>query len=391
MRNPQPLNPGFLAECPPEMAGLNRRGVERIWREVERWYGTGLHPAITLVLRRHGKVVLRRAIGPATAREGAETPICLFSASKAITALLMHKLVELKKLRLEDRVVEYLPEFGAHGKERVTLRQLLAHRAGIPSIPVKKPDASLLHDWDRAVQLLCAAKPLDPSFEKQAYHAITAGFIIGEVVQRVSGMSLREALKTWIADPLQCRLLTYGLAENLRPQPAPSKLTGPRPFWPLGLFFKRVLGVPFETAVDISNTGEFLSAVVPSGNIFATADDACRVYQMLLNGGEFEGVRVFQPETIAEAVRPLGRRKLDGMLGVPLRFSAGFMLGDAPFGLYGQTCSQAYGHLGFMNVMCWADPQREISVALLNSGKSFAPRGVYRLARVLRTINRVCA
>jgi CubicO group peptidase (beta-lactamase class C family) len=111
---------------------------------------------------------------------------------------------------------------------------------------------------------------------------------------------------------------------------------------------------------------------------------------MLLNGGELDGVRVLERETVREAVKPVGKIQLDAILRVPLRFSAGFMLGERPFGLYGPNCREAFGHLGFVSVLCWADPARDISVAFLNTGKSVAPMGVIRIARVLGAINRAC-
>ena len=94
--------------------------------------------------------------------------------------------------------------------------------------------------------------------------------------------------------------------------------------------------------------------------------------------------------TVAEAIRPVGRIQYDGILMVPLRFSAGFMLGENPFGLFGPKSEQAYGHLGFVSVLCWADPQRDISVALLNTCKSVSPTGALAMARVLGAINRSC-
>ena len=109
---------------------------------------------------------------------------------------------------------------------------------------------------------------------------------------------------------------------------------------------------------------------------------------MLLNGGELEGRRVLKAETVAEAIRPVGKLQYDGILMIPLRFSAGFMLGEAPFGLFGPNSTLAYGHLGFVSVLCWADPARDISVALLNTGKSVSPSGALGMARVLGAINR---
>ncbi|MBI2384272.1 MAG: beta-lactamase family protein [Gammaproteobacteria bacterium] len=388
------------AECDPRDVGLAGAAVERIWTAVEQLYQVGVHPAITLVLRRHGKVVLKRAIGCLRGNAPGErgplvplspdTPICLFSASKAIAALLVHKLAEQGKLRLDDRVVEHIPEFAPHGKDRVTIRQLLAHRAGIPTLPVKHPDPSLLHHWDALVHLLCLAPPFDPRFEKQAYHALTSGFIIGELVRRASGRELRDVLREWIAQPLGLRYLTFGLPPEQRALAPHHHCTGPKPFWPISTYAQRIIGVPFERAVTASNEEGYLSSVVPAGNIFASADDVSRVFQMLLDGGAYEGTRILSADTVAEAVRPVGKIQYDGMLMIPMRFSAGFMLGENPFGLFGPKSHAAYGHLGFVSVLCWADPQRDISVALLNTGKSMAPAGMLRLARVLGAISRAC-
>ena len=388
------------AEVEPASVGLDPLRVEAIWNAVESLYETALHPAMTLVIRRHGRIVMKRAIGCLSGNLPGErgkpvpihpdSPISLFSASKAISALLIHKLVELGKLSLEDRVAMHIPKFGAHGKERVTVRQLLAHRAGIPLLPIKDPDPELLKHWDAIVDMLCAAAPADAKFQKQAYHALTAGFIIGELARRVAGRELPELLRDWIAQPLGCRHLTYGLAPELRHLAPINAFTGPRPIWPINTFARGILGVSFERAVEASNSDAFLSGVVPAGNIYATADDACRVFQMLLSRGKFEGQRVLDAKTVEDAVRPVGPMQIDGMLRVPLRYSAGFILGENPFGLYGPKSQHAFGHLGFVSVLCWADPSRDLAVAFLNTGKSVAPAGVLGLVRVLGAISRAC-
>jgi CubicO group peptidase (beta-lactamase class C family) len=387
------------AESRPEDVGLNRKHVEAIWTHVEELYRTGLQPAITLVLRRHGKIVLKRAIGCVSGNEPddkrplvplePDSPICLFSASKAITALLVHKAVEQNLLSLDDRVVDYVPEFGAHGKDKVTLRQLMAHRAGIPSIPIKNPDPRLLLDWDKIVNILCTAKPSNQRFERQAYHALTAGYVVGELLRRATKRELPDLMREWLAAPLGARYLTYGLAPEHRHLAPRNVFLGPK-LWPVTSFAKRILGASFDRAVEISNDDAFLSAVIPAGNIYASADEACRVYQMMLNGGVLDGVRVFKPDTIEEAVRPVGPIQMDGMLLVPLRFSAGFLLGENPVGLYGPRTKDAYGHLGFINILCWADPHRDISASLLTTGKSMAPDGILKLVRVLGAISRAC-
>ena len=386
------------AETPATALGLRADRVESVWSCVEALYDTGLHPAITLVIRREGHIVLKRSIGAIRGHRRddpgplvpltPDTPVCLFSASKAISALLLHKLVEDGRLSLDDRVAAYLPAFAAHGKHRVTLRELLGHRAGIPTLVVQDQGPQLLHDWERLVEMLCAAKPFDPRFEKQAYHALTAGFILGEVVQRVSGLNLRDALQRWLVEPLQLRQTSYGLPLELRDAYPPNTVTGPRPIWPLSRYIRNIISMDFVEGVAASNSEAFLSTVVPAGNLFATAEDVSRVFQMMLNGGELDGVRVFRPETIAQAIAPLGGLQFDRTIKLPLRFSAGFMLGESPFGLFGPGTREAYGHLGFVSVLAWADPRRALSVSLLNTGKTLAPSAMLRLAQVLTAIAR---
>lgn len=388
-------------ECRPEDVDLTAAGVHKIWRAVEAMYRSGLHPGIQLTIRRRGRVVLDRAIGHARGNGPGErdlhklpltpdTPICLFSASKSITAMLAHKMIEQGKLRLDDRVADYIPEYAVQGKGETTLRQLLAHRAGIPSLPVRDVDPSLLTDWNTVIRLLCASKPSSSLGQQQSYHAVTAGYIVGELVRRVSGRPLTQVLREELAEPLGCRHFTYGMPPQDRELQALNYSTGPKLVFPLNLVAKRALGVNFELLGPVANEDAFLSSVIPAANIHTTADESCRFYEMLLRGGEFEGRRVFNPDTVAEAVRPVGRIQIDRTLLVPIRFSPGFILGERPFGLYGGNCPRAFGHLGFINIVCWADPDRDMSVALLNTGKSMAPESIPSLGRVLWAIGYYC-
>lgn len=391
-------------ETRPEDVGLHPDAVRKIWAAVEAMYRTGLHPGIALTIRRRGQVILDRAIGHARGNGpgdkgtewGAktllrpETPICLFSASKSITAMLAHKAVELGRCTLDDRIADHIPEYAVQGKGDTTLRQLLAHRAGIPSLPVRDVDPSLMAHWDTAIRLLCASKPASGLGQQQSYHAVTAGFIVGELVQRATGRKLPELLREWIAEPLGARYLCYGLPAGQREQLALNASTGPVLGFPLDLVAKRALGMNFEKLAPVANLPVFLDSVIPAANIHCTADESCRFYQMLLNGGELDGRRLFKPETVAEAIRPAGKIQIDRMLLVPIRFSSGFILGEKPFGLYGGQCPSAFGHLGFINIVCWADPDRDISVSLLNTGKSMAPLSIPTLGRVLWAIGRYC-
>lgn len=389
-------------EQAPEADGLSTDGLAAIWSAAEGLYRTGAHPALSLSLRRHGRVLLSRSLGHARGAEPGthgttkipatpETPICLFSASKAITAILVHKAAELGLLRLDDPIARHIPAYAQQGKQDTTIRQLLAHRAHIPSIPLHTVDYRLIYDWDGVIDLLCRTKPFRSAGEQQAYHAVTGGYILGELVRRTSGMSLQAALQQWLAEPLGCRHLSYGLSDVHRPTAAPNVFTGPRVPWLADRACEYVIGAGFRDVVRISNEPDFLTHPIPAGNIFATADDAGRVFQMLLDDGVYEGRRVLAANSVRALRQPFDRhRRIDRSLGLPIRFSAGMMLGDCPVGLYGLNCRKAFGHIGFLSIICWADPERDISVAILNNGKTISPSAYLALARLIGTISRVC-
>lgn len=389
------------AECDPVEAEMSSAGVDRIWQRLEHLYRAAVHPAVTLVLRRRGQVVIKRTIGcvrgNAPGHPGPQHPLdpdapqCLFSASKAVTALLVFRLIDQGKLRLEDRVSKYVPEFARGGKEHITLLDLMTHRAGVPFIPKEQRDPEILRDFDRCVKLICEAESIDGGKRRQYYHALTSGFVIGEIVRRVGDIELDEALREWLARPLGCRYLTYGAAPEIRNQVPFSAVTGQALIWPFNHYTERIVALPFEDAVKQSNEDIFMSAVVPSGNMYASADDLCRVFEMLLNGGVWHGQRILSAQSVSVATRPVSRLKLDRTLLLPMRYSPAFMLGQNPFGIYGPRCGQAFGHIGFLNMLGWADPERDISVTFLNTGKSMALAGVARLYGVLAAINRECA
>jgi CubicO group peptidase (beta-lactamase class C family) len=224
----------------------------------------------------------------------------------------------------------------------------------------------------------------------QAYHALTSGYVLGEIIQRITGGTLREYLAATIQQPLGFRHGNYGVPEKRLAEVARNYMTGPAPPFFIDALAKRALGVKFQEAVDISNETQFLSAVIPSGNIMASADEYCRFFQMLLNGGELDGRRLFKPGTVRRAIMPRGQRQFDRILILPLRYSAGMLLGNEPLGLYGPGCGQAYGHPGFINMLGWADPRRALSVALLTNGKAALTPHLLPFGQLLWRIARHC-
>ncbi len=384
-------------------AGLSAADTQAIESALKGLYRTGAYPGIAFTLRRHGELVFDRSIGHASGNGPAdaagvpkrlltpETPICLFSASKAVTAVLVHKLAEDGGIRLDQRVSHYLPEFGQAGKQDTTISDVLAHRGGFPMMKIKAADkkVELMEDWDRVIQLICASPPT--ASRQQAYHAMTGGFILGEVIKRVTGTPITEYLDAQIRKPLKFKHFTYGIAKKNWPQVALNYEAGAPVRFPLSTVAERALFVPFPEVVRASNTDSFKQAVIPAGNIYATADELGRFFQMLLDGGVANGKRILKPETVARLRRPVGRIGIDRMLMIPLQYSEGMMLGARPAGLYGPNTPDAYGHLGFMNILGWADPSRHLSAALLTTGKAILGTHLVALGRLLAVINSRCA
>lgn len=387
-------------ECAPGAAGMTSDAVRRIWGAVEDLYRSRLHPAITFCLRRRDRVVINRAIGHVSGNGPddapshpkrlclPDTPFCIFSASKAVTAILIHMLDEAGEIRVDDRVCEFIPEFGVHGKEKVTIRHLLTHRAGIPSVS-DNGDPRLLLDWEGIIARLCDARLSSTPGRKLAYHAVSGGFLLGEIVRRITGMDIRDYLTQKIVAPLGFENFNFGIDPASVHRVAVNYVTAP-PWPPFSGLFKRVLGVSFEDAVRISNEQVFLTAIVPSGNVIASASEMARFYQLLLNQGELDGVRVFGKRTLHRALNKSAFFEMDTSLGIPVNYGLGFMLGHRTFSLFGPNTPNAFGHIGFTNVYCWADPDREISVALLNSGKPFIGSHVMPMVRFLRAISDLC-
>ena len=111
---------------------------------------------------------------------------------------------------------------------------------------------------------------------------------------------------------------------------------------------------------------------------------------MLLNHGQWEGSKILDPLTVQRATRSQGKAALDKTLFLPMRYSAGFMLGGSPIGIYGRDTQYAYGHLGYANIFCWADPQRDIAVSVMNTGKLVLGPHVKALPVLLDAISSEC-
>lgn len=392
-------------EVAPELGGMTQTQIDKIWHSVESLYRTGNHPMISMCLRRHGQILLNRSLGYSRIDvqhkkseqvqdqhhviATPDTPVCLFSASKIVNAMLVHLLNEQGKINLLDPVSHYIPEFAANGKRRATIFHLLSHRGGIPKIETEVTP-ELLFDREQILQHLYAAKPISRAGSQLSYHAVTAGYILGELVERVSEQDIREFLHEHIEKPMGMPFFNYGLKAEYRDQAALNYPTGMHPKLGTDLYLNRVLGGGLQLAVDVTNDTRFMDTVCPAGNIYTSAEQANRFFEMLLNGGRYQGKKILSPETVFRATLPTSNVTIDRSLLAPMRYALGPMLGSNPIGIFGPNTGQAFGHLGFSNILCWADPERDISISFLNTGKSVVGTHLPALANVLYQISKQC-
>ncbi|CFA85414.1 lipase LIPE [Mycobacterium tuberculosis] len=361
---------------------IDGAAVDRIWRAARHWYRAGMHPAIQLCIRHHGRVVLNRAIGhgwgnaPTDEADAEKIPVttdtafCVYSAAKAITATVVHMLVERGHFALDDRVCEYLPSYTSHGKHRTTIRHVLTHSAGVPFPTGPRPDVRRADDHEYAVERLGELRPLYRPGLVHIYHALTWGPLMREIVYAATGKEIREILATEILDPLGFRWTNFGVAERDVPLVAPSHATGRQLPPVIAAVFRKAIGGTVHEIIPYTNTPFFLSTILPSSNTVSTANELSRFMEILRRGGELDGVRVLSPETLRGAVTECRRLRPDFATGLmPLRWGTGFMLGSAKYGPFGRNAPAAFGHLGLVNIAVWADPERALSGGLISSGK----------------------
>lgn len=383
-------------EAHPDISGVPAAAIDEIWDAAQGLYRTGAHPAIQVCVRHGGIPILDRAIGHARGNgprdpSGAakqlatpETPFVAYSASKGVTAFVVHMLHERGELDIHRPVCHYIPGYERNGKGSITIAQVLSHRAGVASFPRQgMPD--LVTDEDFVRSAICNATPINTS-GRSGYHAISAGFILGEVVRAATGRDIRSTLADEILNPLGFRWTNYGVAPKDVPTVALDYLTGPR-HSPIAAGYSKALGLPLEDLVEMANRQEFLTSVVPAANVVTTAVELSRFFEIFRRGGELDGVRIVSPGAIRNALSEPSRVQIDRRLLLPLHFSYGLMLGSRLVSPFGAGTEGAFGHTGFTQIIAWADPRRELSCALLTSGKPVAYPGILRFQRLIGKIN----
>jgi CubicO group peptidase (beta-lactamase class C family) len=294
-----------------------------------------------------------------------------YSTTKGVTSTALHLCVDRQLLDYDDRVSEHWPEFGQNGKDAITVRQVLCHEAGLYDVAsfLERPEQIL--DWDAMVAGLEKMTPAHEPGTANGYHAVTFGFIVGEIVRRVSGLGITEFVRTQIAEPLALDGCFVGLppeeqgrlveiipppdAGELDRDPAAMLRIAER----LGLTIRPELiaaALP-PSVLTPHRDPAWVEQPMPSGNGCFTARSLARMYACLAGGGELDGVRLLSEKTIERATEPQNNRP-DLILGFPMQWRLGYHGVITSAGVL----ERGFGHNGYGGSGAWADPERELAV-----------------------------
>lgn len=331
-----------------------------------------------------------------------------FSTTKGVTATLLHQLVAEGKVDYDTPVSEYWPEFAANGKAAITVRDLLTHRAGLYGMRKLKLSFDDLLDWDKTCAALAAAPSNTDKAPHSVYHALTYGWLVGEVIRRAGGDSVTNLLQEKISRPLgldgchigvpdsehhRVAMLLMGWPQGQAPRssakrPSLKKKIAGNLKYGLDALSKRGLAPdfsPFEDAVTVRDfhprklvTAQGLRAAMPAVNGTFTARSLARMYAALANGGELDGVRILDADMLP-VISAQQVDTLDRALFSPMRWRLGY---HQPYVLTRRRPRQAFGHFGYGGSGAWADPTRNLAVALTVNAGSGTPWGDMRILKL---------
>jgi CubicO group peptidase (beta-lactamase class C family) len=283
----------------------------------------------------------------------------VYSTTKGIVAACVALLVERGVLRYEDPVRRFWPEFAQNGKEDATIAQVMSHQVGLPAFEDRMTLTSL-YDWNACCAALAKQAPRWVPGEKTGYHAVTYGYLAGEIVRRASGQTIGQFLSSQLAQPLQSEfhiglpIALHGRAAELV---APDKMVDPT-----------LMPFPEETRLAIANpplqpawanTSDWRSAELPALNGHASAVGVARIYALLANGGALAGSQLLSRSTLAQMTEAQPRR-IDLTLGFELSWACGVAV-NGSLGFYGPN-PRSYGHSGWGGSFGCADPDRQLAI-----------------------------
>jgi CubicO group peptidase (beta-lactamase class C family) len=344
--------------------------------------------------------------------------VLVYSTTKGVTAMCAHRLAQSGVIDVEAPVATYWPEFAQAGKERVTVADLLAHRAGLAWIDGTMSVEDML-SWDPVIEALERQAPSWPPGTAHGYHATTYGWLVGEVVRRVTGVSVGTFLRTEIAEPLEAdffiglpaseeprvaRLVSFadGLSSGQAVRSplqagdgeeagadlahlaelAPSYLAEDGPLF-------KALMAPGGALADqeLWHTPRLHAAEIPAANGICDARSLARLYAACVSEvktGSGKGVRILTPEQVDRAVRPETEGPDIVLLGLDIQWGLGFNVNRGLISAAGLGGPRAFGHFGMGGSVGWADPDAELGMGYVMNRMEIGTTGDARSFRLIR-------
>lgn len=274
-----------------------------------------------------------------------DTIVNIFSTTKVMTAICALILVDRGQLDLDAPVAKYWPEFAQAGKEKIPVRYLLSHQAGLAFFE-EKISIEALYDWDRIISMLEKQKPAWEPGKHSGYHGITFGYLVGEVVRRITKKTLGTFFREEVAIPLNADFhiglpeeYDYRVGEMIPPPVLKPGEPGYVEIDPNSLLGKMLMNLQILD-YKYSNERAWRAAEIPATNGHGNAHSVARVGAVMACGGELDGVRLLGLPTIEKAIEEQCYGT-DLVLGVPIRYGLGFGLNskEAPIGPNPRTFS----------------------------------------------------
>lgn len=367
-----------LAHARPEEIGLNGERLKDAYNLLRKWT-TGNQPAIpggAILVGRGDKIVAPQFFGKQGPEANAE-PIrrdglfLLASISKPVTYLGAMMLVERGLLNLSDKVTRYIPEFAANHKEETLVLHLFTHTSGMPDMLPNNAELRKQHaPLKTFIKGAIAAQPLFPPGTDHSYQSMGT-LTVAELIQRITGLTIRDYLKKEIFDPLGMESTALGSR---------------------GLERKRLVRVEipeYQQGSDFSWNGSYWQELgVPWGGMFSSPEDFALICRLMLNGGEVGGVRLLSPSTV-QAMHTNRLADLPGLSPTIARtqpWGLGWRLNHrGTGGSWGDVLGpNVFGHTGATGTMCWMDPDSDGFCLLFTSGiRSKAPWQLVHLSNAI--------
>jgi CubicO group peptidase (beta-lactamase class C family) len=321
----------------------------------------GLHLGGQIYVSKDGRPLLEEAFGQVRAdqRMTNQHLMLWMSSSKPVAAVAIAQLWERDVLSLDDRVANHLPEFGARGKEGVTIRHLLTHTGGIRMLDVGWPRAS----WEEIIAKICQGR-LEPRWvpgKTAGYHLTASWFILGEIVRRADGRLFDRYVRQEVFEPLDMLDSWIGMPTETFDR------------------YEDRLAPLYDTQPDIPvqldwSSRERVTRCSPGGNGWGPARELGRFYEMLLKGGTWRGVQILRPQTVAALTARHRSGLFDKTFRQTIDWGLGFVInganedGKSGYGHWPRASARAYGHSGYRSSTAFADPERQVAIVILLNG-----------------------